>query len=143
MTTRFAQMRTLRARGLLIARRCLRRIDGLETGPMTDDELAAYRASIDEVDEALVRLLAERFRITQGIGVFKADKELPAVDQVRQDRQVDRLRRLAAAEGLDPDFCERFLLFVMDEVVRNHRRIAEADSDISAEHEFSSTNEPT
>ena len=57
------------------------------------------------------------------------------VDAVRQRQQVDGLRRLALAEGLDPDFCERFLHFVTDEVIRNHVRIAEAASDVRVEHE--------
>ncbi|MDE0497805.1 MAG: chorismate mutase [Acidimicrobiaceae bacterium] len=102
---------------------------------MTDDELAAHRSSIDEVDAALVRLLAERFRITHAIGVYKADNDLPPVDLVRQQQQVEGLRRLALDEGLDPDFCERFLHFVMDEVIRNHRRIAEAASEFTIEQE--------
>ncbi|WP_419862879.1 chorismate mutase [Candidatus Poriferisodalis sp.] len=102
---------------------------------MTDDELAAHRSSIDEVDAALVRLLAERFRITHDIGVYKANNDLPPVDLVRQHQQVDGLRQIALAEGLDPDFCERFLHFVMDEVIRNHRRIAEAASEFMIEQE--------
>ncbi|MCY3608103.1 MAG: chorismate mutase [Acidimicrobiaceae bacterium] len=102
---------------------------------MTDDELAAHRSSIDEVDAALVRLLAERFRITHAIGVYKANNDLPPVDLVRQHQQVEGLRRLALDEGLDPDFCERFLHFVMDEVIRNHRRIAEAASEFTIEQE--------
>ncbi|WP_419933011.1 chorismate mutase [Candidatus Poriferisodalis sp.] len=102
---------------------------------MTDDELAAHRSSIDEVDAALVRLLAERFRITHEIGVYKAHNDLPPVDLVRQHQQVDGLRQIALAEGLDPDFCERFLHFVMDEVIRNHRRIAEAASEFTIEQE--------
>ena len=102
---------------------------------MTDDELAAHRSSIDEVDAALVRLLAERFRITHAIGVYKANNDLPPVDLVRQQQQAEGLRRLALDEGLDPDFCERFLHFVMDEVIRNHRRIAEAASEFTIEQE--------
>ncbi|MXX42421.1 MAG: chorismate mutase [Acidimicrobiales bacterium] len=102
---------------------------------MTDDELAAHRSSIDEVDAALVRLLAERFRITHAIGVYKANNDLPPVDLVRQRQQAEGLRRLALDEGLDPDFCERFLHFVMDEVIRNHRRIAEAASEFTIEQE--------
>ena len=102
---------------------------------MTDDELAALRRSIDKVDAALVSLLAERFRITHDIGVYKAANEMPPVDLVRQHQQVDGLRQLAVAEGLDPDFCERFVHFVMDEVIRNHRHIAESASEFTIEHE--------
>ena len=102
---------------------------------MSDDELAAFRRSIDKVDAELVRLLAERFRITHDIGVYKAANDLPPVDLPRQHEQVDGLRRLALAEGLDPDFCERFVHFVMNEVIRNHKRIAEAASEFTIEQE--------
>ena len=95
---------------------------------MSDDELAAYRRSIDKVDAALVRLLAERFRITHAVGVHKAAHGMPPIDLVREQEQIDGLRQLAAEEGLDPDFCEKFVRFVMDEVIRNHVRIVETDS---------------
>ena len=39
-----------------------------------DDQLSAYRASIDNIDAALVHLLAERFKITQAVGRHKADR---------------------------------------------------------------------
>lgn len=102
---------------------------------MSDDALAALRRSIDKVDAELVRLLAERFRITHDIGIYKAEHEMSPVDLVRQHQQVDGLRQLALAEGLDPDFCERFVHFVMDEVIRNHRRIAETSSDFTIDQE--------
>ena len=102
---------------------------------MSDDELAAFRRSIDKVDTELVRLLAERFRITHDIGVYKAANDMPPVDLPRQHAQVDGLRRLALAEGLDPDFCEKFVHFVMDEVIRNHKRIAEAVGEFTVEQE--------
>lgn len=102
---------------------------------MSDNELADFRRSIDKVDAELVRLLAERFRITHDIGVYKAANDLPPVDLPRQHEQVDGLRRLAVAEGLDPDFCERFVHFVMDEVIRNHKRIAETASEFTIEQE--------
>ncbi|WP_428122324.1 chorismate mutase [Candidatus Poriferisodalis sp.] len=95
---------------------------------MSDDELAAYRRSIDEVDAALVRLLAERFRITHAVGMHKAANGMPPVDPIREHEQIDGLRQLATEEGLDPDFCEKFVHFVMDEVIRNHIRIAETNS---------------
>ena len=38
-----------------------------------DRQLDAYRASIDNIDAALVHLLAERFKITQAVGRYKAE----------------------------------------------------------------------
>lgn len=91
---------------------------------MSYRELGEYRRRVDEVDSQLIRLLAERFRITLEIGFYKAANRLPPVDLVRQHEQIDRLRELARSEGLDPEFCERFVHLVMDEVIANHRNIA-------------------
>ena len=96
---------------------------------MPDEQLADFRRSIDKVDAELVRLLAERFRITLEIGFYKAANALPPADPVRQHEQIDRLREMARAEGLDPDFCERFMHMVMDEVIANHRNIARSGAD--------------
>ena len=44
---------------------------------MPDDVLTRYRKSIDNIDSALVCLLAERFKITQAVGEHKAHAGLP------------------------------------------------------------------
>ena len=67
-------------------------------------ELAEARATIDNIDAALVHILAERFRCTQRVGHIKARLDLPPADPGREARQVERLRTLAASSGLDPDF---------------------------------------
>jgi chorismate mutase len=92
---------------------------------MTDETLASYRASIDNIDAALVHLLAERFKITQAVGRHKAAAGLPAADPEREARQIARLRALAEDAGLDPAFSESFLRFIVDEVIRHHRRLAD------------------
>ncbi|MBW4330180.1 chorismate mutase [Stakelama sp. CBK3Z-3] len=89
---------------------------------MTDDVLARYRQSIDNIDAALIHMLAERFKITQAVGAYKADKGLPPADPGREEQQIERLRRLASAADLDPEFSEKFLRFVIDEVIRHHQR---------------------
>jgi len=90
----------------------------------TDDQLVRYRASIDNIDAALIHLLAERFKITQDVGRYKASAGLPAADPVREQRQVTRLRKLAEEAGLDPVFSEKFLRFIVAEVIHHHERIA-------------------
>jgi chorismate mutase len=94
-----------------------------------DDEavatLAALRASIDNLDAAVIHLLAERFKCTQKVGALKAAHGMPASDPAREARQIERLHRLARDADLDPVFAERFLNFVIDEVIRHHRALAE------------------
>jgi chorismate mutase len=86
--------------------------------------LADYRASIDNIDAALIHMLAERFRCTQAVGVLKATHGLPPADLGREAEQIARLRRLADDAHLDPDFAEKFLNFVVREVIRHHEQIA-------------------
>ena len=64
-------------------------------------ELLRLRASIDNIDAALIFLLAERFRATQQVGHLKADHEMPASDPKREEQQVARLRALAEEAHLD------------------------------------------
>ncbi|WP_448586866.1 chorismate mutase [Thermaurantiacus sp.] len=86
------------------------------------ETLAALRKSIDNIDAALVHLLAERFKITKRVGAFKAEAGLPPADPAREAEQIARLRRLAADAELDPDFTEKFLRFIIEEVIRHHER---------------------
>ena len=85
-----------------------------------DETLAGYRSSIDNIDAALILLLAERFKVTKQIGVYKASVGLPPADPQREEQQIARLRELAASANLDPSFSEKFLRFVIDEVIRHH-----------------------
>jgi chorismate mutase len=94
---------------------------------MDDQEtLTRFRESIDNIDAALVFMLAERFKITQAVGAFKAKSALPPADPAREERQIERLRRLARDAKLDPDFTEKFLRFIIDEVIRHHQQIRDA-----------------
>jgi len=90
----------------------------------TPVELASLRQSIDNIDAALVHLLAERFKFTQQVGVLKAARGLPASDPDREKIQVARLRALAEESHLDPAFAEKFLGFIVAEVIHHHESIA-------------------
>jgi chorismate mutase len=82
------------------------------------------RASIDNIDAAIVHMLAERFRCTRAVGKLKAQHGLPARDPSRQCEQVHRLRHLAAVSNLAPEFAEKFLAFLSEEVIRQHEFLA-------------------
>jgi chorismate mutase len=90
-----------------------------------DEILQGYRQSIDNIDAALVFMLAERFKITQAVGRHKAENALPPADPGREEAQIARLRQLAEEAQLDPDFTEKFLRFIIDEVIRHHERLRE------------------
>lgn len=86
------------------------------------DKLNQYRGSIDNLDAALINIMAERFRVTKAVGVLKAENDFPPSDPDREKRQVERLRKLATDANLDPDFAEKLLNFVISEVIQHHKQ---------------------
>ena len=91
-------------------------------------ELAALRLSIDNIDAAVIHMLAERFKVTQRVGHLKAAGGLPASDPEREAVQLKRLRALAVESHLDPAFAEKFLNFLVAEVIHHHEQIARTGS---------------
>ena len=91
--------------------------------PVTD--LLRLRATIDNIDAALIFMLAERFRATKQVGVLKAEHGMPASDPTREEQQVARLRRLAEDADLDPEFAQKWFSFVVAEVIRHHTEAAD------------------
>lgn len=88
-------------------------------------ELQRLRESIDNIDAAVVHMLAERFKCTQQVGHLKAEHQLPPADPDRETQQIARLRALAESAHLDPAFAEKLLNFIIAEVIRHHERIAD------------------
>ena len=93
------------------------------------DELLRLRGSIDNLDAALVHLLAERFKCTEQVGRLKARAGFPPADPSREAVQIERLRRLSDDAGLDPEFAEKILNVIIAEVIRNHEQFAEERED--------------
>lgn len=88
----------------------------------SDLQLKEFRQSIDNIDAALVFMLAERFKITKRVGAYKAEHGLPPADKSREAEQIARLRQLAEDANLDPDFSEKLLQFIIKEVIRHHEQ---------------------
>ena len=83
----------------------------------------------DNVDMAIVALLAERFKYTSSVGVLKARAGFAPADYKREEEQMRRLRRLAIDAGLDPEIAEEYREFVVTEAKKRHKRIAETGED--------------
>lgn len=89
-----------------------------EDGP---DRLEALRVQIDELDERLLVVLAERFKVTRQVGALKAERGLPPQDATREAQIDAKVRRLAADHDLDESMVSDVLRAVIDRVVAEHR----------------------
>lgn len=92
-------------------------------------KIEMLRGSIDNVDMAIIALLAERFKYTTSVGVLKARAGFAPADYKRETEQMQRLRRLAIDAGLDPEIAEEYREFVVTEAKKRHKRIAETGED--------------
>nr|WP_218910795.1 chorismate mutase [Nocardioides thalensis] len=101
------------------------RKDGAVDQEEARQELQRLRSSIDNLDAALVNLLAERFKCTEQVGRLKARAGMPPADPAREAVQIERLRALSESSGLDPEFAEQFLNLIIAEVIQNHRQFLE------------------
>ena len=99
---------------------------------MNTEILREYRARIDELDEQLICLLAERFEITKTVGELKAETGLPAADPQREKEQIARLHEIARNEGMDPVFGEKVFRLIVDEVIRHHLQTADKHGDLES-----------
>lgn len=68
--------------------------------------LQQYRSKIDEIDKRIIGLIAQRTTIVRELMVYKSDEEsVRGCDRVQQ--VVNRVRELAAAEGMPTEIAER------------------------------------
>ncbi|MBF0276758.1 MAG: chorismate mutase [SAR324 cluster bacterium] len=86
-------------------------------------DLDAVRIRIDEIDQSLVELIAERFEITRKVGKYKKDHGLNPVDSERETRQFEKIAAISKELNVNPGLTAKILRLIIDEVVKNHKEI--------------------
>ena len=88
------------------------------------ETLEEMRKSIDNIDNAIVAMFAERFKVTDRVGYYKATHQLPPKDPAREAVQYDRIIRLAETYGLEAEFAKSYLGSMIERVIERHEAIA-------------------
>ena len=86
----------------------------------TNPELLDIRKSIDNLDNALVALLAERFRLTEHVGFIKRAADLPPEDLDRERAQELHYSELASTYGVDRATVVNVMRAIISEVKKRH-----------------------
>ncbi|WP_071396788.1 chorismate mutase [Bacillus tuaregi] len=90
---------------------------------MEEINLEDLRIQIDKVDRELIKLLAERFELTEQVGVYKAKKNLNPQDKSREAKQFEKLEKLSLENGLNPEYAQKIFRCVMDIAISRHLEI--------------------
>jgi chorismate mutase len=85
------------------------------------EQLVDCRKSIDNLDAALIAILAERFRLTEKIGRTKVKGGFEARDLEREQRQLKRFRKLASSHKLDVDVAVDIMIRIIHHVKKRHK----------------------
>ena len=91
-------------------------------------DLHIQRRKLDEIDDQIVDLISKRFKITNEIGLMKAQNRLQVIDQNREDQVISRLAKRSKLLSVNPDLIGSIYRSILSEVVRNHTKIQEQGS---------------
>lgn len=91
--------------------------------PDTIETMADLRVCIDEIDSALVALLAERERYTDRAPDLKAREGIAARAPRRIAAVLGHVRDKAEAGGLDPDLAEAMWRIMIEAVIAREERV--------------------
>ena len=76
------------------------------------DEL---RKQIDEIDKEIVKLLASRLKCSIDIGNFKKEKGMVIVDEEREGKLLETIKKIASEENIDANYIDRIYKIIIEE----------------------------
>jgi len=89
----------------------------------TTESLSALRRQIDELDNSLLELLARRMRISQEIGQYKKEHNMPILQSQRYDEILQNRISQAVSMDMDGEFMKTVLVAIHEESVRHQQEI--------------------
>ncbi|MFK7756555.1 MAG: chorismate mutase [Flavobacteriales bacterium] len=116
-----AQQVTPEAFSNLVDALVLRKRDN--TDPKYIEAISSWRAEIDEIDQRLFHLLAERMKAVKEIGEFKKDEGITILQDERWKNIFEQALTKADSYGLSPEFITNYLRAVHDESINNQEGI--------------------
>jgi chorismate mutase/prephenate dehydratase len=102
---------------------------------MTNQDLAALRKSLDDIDAVLVSALGERARLARQIAAVKAEGDGPLRDADRETALLQHRSAVGERLGLDPAFVRRIFREILDDSVRRQQDALQTGAEEAA-HEL-------
>jgi chorismate mutase-like protein len=89
------------------------------------EQLSIFRRELDELDERLMTLLAQRFSICRQVAVYKAETGTPMMQPGRVAAVKAKARARAVANGLSEQFAQELYDAIISEACRLEDAIIE------------------
>lgn len=86
------------------------------------------RHQIDDIDEELFQMLAQRMKLAQGIGEYKKRNNIAIVQPARWNEIVERATAKARTQGLSDDFVEMVLRAIHEESIKQQSKVLHGES---------------
>ena len=84
----------------------------------TTENLVTLRKQIDELDNDLLELLAQRMRISKEIGTYKKEQSMPILQAKRYEEILEKRIKQADEMGINSDFMKTILIAIHEESVK-------------------------
>nr|WP_136252074.1 prephenate dehydratase [Ningiella ruwaisensis] len=88
---------------------------------MTNQDLEALRKAITETDYALLKIIAERQKLTMEVARTKVKHHIPVRDHAREEQLLVRLIKQGAEVGLDAHFVTKLFHVIIEDSVLNQQ----------------------
>ena len=83
-----------------------------------EEIISEIRATIDRLDETIVKALGERQRIVREVIAGKIEDSRDIRDPGREEKLLDKIRKMGVEEGVDPYFLEQLFREIIHHSVR-------------------------
>lgn len=90
-----------------------------------ETDLIGLRKNIDKIDEQIIKLFGDRFKITERVGIYKRDNNLKSKDPIREQEQIKQIQTWAQMYHVDADFIEKIFHLTVEVVIQNHNKISQ------------------
>ncbi len=80
------------------------------------------RKQIDEIDQQIIKLLAERISTAKAIGKFKKEAEMPVYDKKREIDIRSKLKKLSKKNGLSAEFINHLYTHIFIESANSQKK---------------------
>lgn len=86
-----------------------------------NEKLEQIRKKLDQTDKNIVENLAQRQKLVREVSALKIDKTTNIRDENREERLLNRIKKLARDAGLDRYFAEQIFRDIIEHSVRFQR----------------------